>query len=108
MQLIYSTFPNAVEAFSASRQLLEKRLIACANILPGVESLYWWEGKITSTTEAVLIAKTSDALASLAIESLNALHPHAFPCVVRLAIAEAAPQFKAWLEQETSEKPAHW
>ena len=60
--LVYTTWPSIVEAEAAGRAIVEKRLAACVNILPGMISHYWWQGKIERAEEAVMIFKTRAAL----------------------------------------------
>ena len=61
--LVYTTYPSVVEAEQAGRTLVERRLCACVNILPGMISLYWWQGKIDRGDEVVMIIKTRAGLA---------------------------------------------
>jgi uncharacterized protein involved in tolerance to divalent cations len=61
--LVYTTWPSIVEAEAAGRSIVEKRLAACVNILPGMISHYWWEGKIERAEEAVMLIKTRAGLA---------------------------------------------
>ena len=60
---VYTTWPSIVEAEKAGRDLVERRLAACVNILPGMISHYWWEGKVERAEEAVMIVKTRASLA---------------------------------------------
>ncbi len=60
---VYTTYPSIVEAEQAGRALVERRLCACVNILPGMVSLYWWQGEIERGDEVVMIIKTRAALA---------------------------------------------
>ncbi len=55
---VYTTYPSVVEAERAGRTLVERRLCACVNILPGMVSLYWWQGEIERGDEVVMIIKT--------------------------------------------------
>ncbi len=61
--LVYTTYPSLVEAEAAGRAIVEKRLAACVNILPGMVSHYRWEGKVERGEEAVMIVKTRATLA---------------------------------------------
>ena len=61
--LVYTTWPSIVEAEAAGRKIVEKRLAACVNILPGMISHYWWQGKIERAEEAVMLVKTRASLA---------------------------------------------
>ena len=74
--LVYTTWPSIVEAEAAGRKIVEQRLAACVNILPGMISHYWWEGKIERAEEAVMLIKTrADAgrAGSAAVKELHSL-----------------------------------
>lgn len=99
--LIYVTAPSAEEALKLGRALVGERLAACANVLPGMESVYWWEGKLAEDSEAVLILKTRADLVEALTERVRALHPYTCPCVVALPIASGNPAFLEWIGEET-------
>jgi periplasmic divalent cation tolerance protein len=61
--LVYTTYPSVVEAERAGRAIIERRLAACVNILPGMVSHYWWQGALERGEEAVMIVKTRASLA---------------------------------------------
>jgi periplasmic divalent cation tolerance protein len=101
VSLIYITAPNAEEARRIGMRLVEQRLVACVNILEGVKSLYWWEGKIADEAEVLLIAKSKSALVDKVIEKVKSLHPYSCPCIVALPIAEGNKDFLSWVRRET-------
>jgi periplasmic divalent cation tolerance protein len=98
---IYVTAPSAAEAKSIGRTLVEERLAACVNILEGMTSLYWWEGRIDEAHEAVLIAKTRAPLCDAVIDRVKELHSYSCPCVVALPLAAGNPAFLEWIASET-------
>lgn len=98
---VYSTFPNREEALSIASKLLEQKLIACANVLENVTSLYHWQGKAMQESECVMIAKTSASSRAKAIKTLEALHPCDLPCIVAFPITEGNPAFFGWVETQT-------
>ncbi len=100
-QLVYVTAPTLDEAESLARLAVEGRLAACANILPGMRSLYWWQGKLESADETVLLLKTTAELAPALIRALTVAHSYDCPCVVALPIATGNPDFLLWIEAET-------
>lgn len=100
-QLVYVTAPTLAEAESLARLAVEGRLAACANILPGMRSLYWWQGKLESADETVLLLKTTAELAPALIRALTEAHSYDCPCVVALPIATGNPDFLRWIEAET-------
>jgi len=102
VQLVYVTAPSLAEAESLARLAVEGRLAACANILPAMRSLYWWQGKLESADEVVLLLKTTDALVPALTTALTEAHSYDCPCVVALPIASGNPDFLRWIEAETA------
>lgn len=102
--LIYSTFPDVAIAEKAARALLEKRLVACLNILPPMQSFYWWQGKIESAGEIILIAKTTKYQFEAVNASILSLRPYECPCIIALPIELGHTPFLNWIEQETHVK----
>lgn len=100
-QLVYVTTPTLAEAESLARLAVEGRLAACANIVPGMRSLYWWQGRLESADETVLLLKTTAELAPALIRALTEAHSYDCPCVVALPIASGNPEFLRWIEAET-------
>jgi periplasmic divalent cation tolerance protein len=76
------------KAEGIARKLLEERLAACVNILPAVESLYWWEGRIQKDAEALLILKVPTANVPALLEGVGSWHPYQVPEVLVLDIAQ--------------------
>jgi periplasmic divalent cation tolerance protein len=97
MRLCYITTSSKDEARVIGRALVEKKLAACVNILDAMESLYWWEGKIETGHEAVLIAKTDASLVDPLIALVKALHSYSVPCVLSVPIEKGNPDYLAWL-----------
>jgi periplasmic divalent cation tolerance protein len=100
---IYVTAPSAEQAKSIGRTLVEERLAACVNILEGMTSFFWWEGKIDEGHEAVLIAKTRAPLCDAVVDRVRALHGYSCPCVVALPLVGGNPAFLEWIASETGE-----
>lgn len=101
MILFYIPCPDKACAEKISRTLLEEELIGCANIIPGMESMYWWEGKLETSSEHILILKvlkTSDAQ-DLVTKRVKELHPYDIPCIMTLPILGINPEYKKWLEE---------
>ena len=97
----YITTRDAPEARRIGKILVAEHLAACVNILPGMESHYWWEGKMESAQEAVLIAKTRADLREALLERVRDLHEAQTPCVVFLPVVGGNPDYLAWLADET-------
>ena len=101
--LVYTTWPSIVEAERAGRTMVERRLAACVNILPGMISHYWWEGKIERAEEAVMIVKTRAALADAVRQAVKELHSYTRPAITFLPVENVDPDYHAWIVQETSQ-----
>ncbi len=99
--IVYITAPNQEEAERISRILLQERLIACANIIDSVTSLYWWKGEIRKRGEVLLIAKTKESLIDQLIERVKALHSYECPCIVSFPLVKGNPDFLKWISEET-------
>ena len=94
--LIWSPFASEEAAAAAASQLLDERLIACANLLPGVRSLYVWQGERGEARECAALFKTTAALLDKAIARLAEIHPYETPAITGWNAA-AAPATAAWL-----------
>ena len=95
--LIWSPFADAVSAEMAASQLLDEGLVACANILPAVRSLYIWQGERGEAEECAVLFKTDAALLERAAARLNEIHPYEAPAIVGWRADAAAPATAAWL-----------
>ncbi len=100
--MLYITAGSRDEAKKIGRALVEARLVACANVIDGMESVYWWEGKLTEDREAVLIVKTRADLVPAVTAKVKALHSYTVPCVVALPIQDGNPDYLAWVAAETA------
>ncbi|MDX9785583.1 MAG: divalent-cation tolerance protein CutA [Desulfobacterales bacterium] len=101
--VIYITVGNIEEAKKIGRKLLEERLVACVNMIDGMQSMYWWHDAIQEDMEVILIAKTTNALAAKVINQVTALHSYEIPCIVSLPIKDGNPAFLEWIEKEVTE-----
>ncbi len=99
--LIYITTQTEDEAREIGRKLVETRLAACANVLPGMTSLYWWEGKVEEAAETVLILKTQEKLVNEVVEQVKSLHSYTCPCIISLNITNGNEEFLNWIIKET-------
>lgn len=99
--VVYMTCKDADEARAIGRALVEERLCACANIIDGMSSFYWWDGAVQSEREAVLIVKTKESLVPELTARVKALHSYKVPCVVALPILGGNEDFLNWIEKET-------
>lgn len=100
-KLVYVTTANFDEAQRIGRELIEARLAACINILPGMTCIYRWNDQVQESSEVVLVAKTTSLLVPALTERVKALHSYACPCVVSLPIEGGNPDFLNWIVSET-------
>ena len=98
---VYTTYPSIVEAERAGRALVERRLAACVNILPGMVSLYWWQGQIDRGDEVVMIVKTRASLAEPVRAAVKDMHSYTTPAILVIPIESVDPAYHAWIEAET-------
>jgi periplasmic divalent cation tolerance protein len=98
----YVTAGSAEEADRLARTIVAERLAACANIIPGMRSVYWWEGAIGEAAETVVLFKTrADRFEALAARAKE-LHSYDCPCVVALPVTAGLPAYLGWIEAEST------
>lgn len=100
IHLLYVTTKDADQARAIARELVDRRLVACANILPEMESVYRWKGEIASDRESVLILKTEARLVEEATRAIIELHSYETPCVLDLGIEGGAAGYLNWMKSE--------
>lgn len=100
---VYVTTATVEEARLVGRRLVEARLAACANVIPGMESIYRWQGRVETAQECVLIAKTRTVLVDQLVAKVREWHSYECPCVVALPIVAGNPAYLRWLGEETTE-----
>src|SRR6202166_990514 len=101
---VYTTYPSIVEAEQVGRALVERRLCACVNILPGMVSVYWWQGAIERGDEVVMIIKTRATLAEAVRAAVRQMHSYSTPAILVIPIESVDPDYNAWLMAETREE----
>ena len=100
--LVYVTTASREEALNIGRALVGERLAACANVIGGVSSIYWWQGRLMEEGEASLILKTTSDLIPELILRAKQLHSYDCPCIVALPISHGNPDYLAWIDKETA------
>lgn len=103
--IIYCTCPDSNAAEILAKKLLEEKLIACANLLSGLESHYWWEGKIQKDREVLLILKTRQSLFKAIEIMIQQNHPYQVPEIIALPILQGNVSYLSWIQD--SVKGAH-
>ena len=98
----YCTCPDAGSADAIARALVEERLAACVNVLPGVRSTYRWQGAVEQADEVLLLIKTTaDRLDALA-GRLRSLHPYELPELVAVEARAGLPAYLEWVAASTT------
>lgn len=101
-RMIYITCGSHEEASKIARTVVEQRLAACANIIGGMRSVYWWEGEVNEDDEVVLILKTTTERVADLTERVKALHSYDVPCVVEIPLAGGNAAYLDWIVAETA------
>lgn len=96
--LIYITNKDRDEAKRVAKHLLDKKLIACANIFP-IDSMYWWNKKIEKTEEHVVIAKSLDKNFEKIKTEVKKIHSYKIPCIIKIDV-ESNEEFENWIRKE--------
>jgi len=101
--IIYITTSGLDEAKKIAKTLLEARLVACTNIIPQIDSLYWWEGDIEEDQESLLLAKTRSDLVDKVITLMKEIHSYETPCALEILIKKGSENYLNWLENALKE-----
>ncbi|WP_135077731.1 divalent-cation tolerance protein CutA [Terasakiella sp. SH-1] len=101
---LYVTCSDQSEARAIAQQLIKERLVACVNILPAIQSLYWWNDAVQDDSETAFFAKTTPTHVDRAIERIGELHSYDCPCVVSLPIEKGNPDYLKWIAEQTLKK----
>ena len=100
MRVVFCTAPPDA-APHLVKTLVEERLIACGNVIPGVRSFYWWEGEVQDDEEAVLFMETAAERVDQMMARLRELHPYDVPKIVALEPDAVNAEYLAWARKET-------
>ena len=104
LNIILVTAPDIKCARALARAALDAKLIACANLIPRIESHYWWQGKIESGSEVLLILKTTHARIADLEQLILAKHPYETPEILCLPITSGTSRYLTWLTSEVADK----
>jgi periplasmic divalent cation tolerance protein len=99
--LVMTNVPDVTHAQVLARLLVERRLAACVNILPGVQSVYQWQGAVEDASEVTLLIKTVQARYDELASAIISVHPYQVPEVIALPIVAGLPAYLDWIVQET-------
>ncbi len=98
-----TTVPNLEAGQIIAEEVISERLAACVTLSAAVQSLYWWQGKITQDQEHTLFIKTKKDLYPKLEEKIRHTHPYELPEVIALPIFAGSKDYLGWIEEETQE-----
>ncbi len=101
VRLVLSTCPDQNSALALGRQLVEQGLAACVNVVPGLTSIYRWEGAVQQDPEVLLMIKTGAERLPELTETLRRLHSYDLPEIIALPITAGLPEYLSWISQCT-------
>lgn len=90
------------EANRIANALVERRLVACASVISGMTSVYWWQGEVTQSEEALVVMKSRRSRADDVIAQVEALHSYEVPEVLVLGVEQGSERYLAWIDQVCS------
>ncbi len=97
--VVLSTAPDESTAVALAEALVEARVVACVNLVPGVRSLYWWDGKVQDDAEVLMVCKTDAERLDAVTAAIVDQHPYDCPEVVALPIAGGSEGYLAWIDE---------
>ena len=99
--LVLTNLADMASAQALARALVERRLAACVNVLPAVQSIYRWNGAVEEAAEVTLLIKTTAARYAELEQAIRALHPYELPEVIAVTVSAGSPAYLGWIAQET-------
>jgi periplasmic divalent cation tolerance protein len=103
-QLILNTCPDSVTAETIATLLVDNELAACVNILPGIRSVYHWQGQRHIETEQLLLIKSCASAYADIETTIRAHHPYELPEIIAISIDKGLPEYLAWIHQQSHRK----
>ncbi len=100
--VVFITAPSKKEAGNISKVLLDARLVACTNIIGGVDSHFWWKTKREKAKEWLLMAKTRRSLMRKLVSKVKAVHPYEVPEIIAVSIIAGSKPYLDWIQKETA------
>ncbi|MCP4727854.1 MAG: divalent-cation tolerance protein CutA [bacterium] len=96
--VIFVTASSQNEAYNLGKKLIEDRLAACCNIIPGIQSIYWWDGKVTEDPEILLMIKTKKEAEQKVLETIKSMHSYDLPEMISFPIQGGYPEYFDWID----------
>ena len=104
VETVLTTAPDGEAGAALARKLVEERLAACGNVIPGVRSIYRWRGAVHDDSEVLVILKTATSQISALLKRAGELHPYEVPELLTLPVGEGAPAYIRWVLDEVGPK----
>jgi periplasmic divalent cation tolerance protein len=104
-RLVLCTCPDQTVARDLARQLVEQRLAACVNLVPGLTSVYHWQGKLEQGTEVLLLIKTTAARYAALEKAIQARHPYELPEIIAVTLTDGLPAYLKWITTSLEPTP---
>jgi periplasmic divalent cation tolerance protein len=102
IQLLFCTCPDAPTAERIAEALVDRRLAACVNIVPGITSIYRWQGAVERSNEQLLLIKSASERYDQLEAAVRELHPYELPELIAVEAAAGLPSYLAWIVESTS------
>lgn len=102
VRVVLMTAPNQESGEFLARELVSERLAACGNVIPGIVSVYWWEGEIEEDDEVLVVLKTAQERVEALVERARALHPYDVPEVLALPVTAGNREYGGWVVRESA------
>jgi periplasmic divalent cation tolerance protein len=99
--VLFSTAPHEEEAAEIAHALVEKRLVACVNIVPKIRSVYTWQGKICDEPEVLMIMKAQERMTDKIMAELKKLHSYECPELISIPITNGLPDYLSWIDEQS-------
>jgi len=100
--IVLITAKNTKEAARIANKLVAEKLIACANIINGVKSIFWWEGKVDKADEVLLILKSKKSCFAKIVKTVKKLHSYEVPEIIALPIIDGSKDYLDWVRKNCS------
>lgn len=99
--VVLITAKNKREANKISKSLLDDKLIACANVIDGIDSLFWWKGKVCREKEVLLVIKSTKSKFKKIVSAVKNIHSYDVPEIIALPIIDGNPDYLKWIKDST-------